>query len=363
MTKGDLYETSKNILKANTDVNLFRIKTFFAKAPLTDSLDSYFFCYGENIIWAFNKRKKELTTQCIYLLLNYYQTLKLYIKKFPTDNYDSVKAKYEEVFKYIYKNKLLEDNLSLIGFWNVTNPDLRYDDNFEIKELGVAEKKFIASKLQYDKDKAIKQFPYDPKFLDENLTDLKLVISYMAAAKQNKIDEYLTFLCDDLTRPLNYGVKYFIKDYEISRNCAINGNDIDKLNKMDDAELRNKIADILINIDNTSLRREKGKQHSGYEISDMDIPFYIGSEMYHLCIPVKSGQEIKISYVKEEIAYQIYKPFSYLGNRCIVLFITAKRCSQPLDSYIKRMSAHIPWHVEILQAEDLCKVFKHNNLL
>ena len=77
-----------------------------------------------------------------------------------------------------------------------------------------------------------------------------------------------------------------------------------------------------------------------------------------------SEPEITTNTVSEKYAYQIYKPFSHFGNQCIVVFITAKKCSQGLETYIQRMSLqNKQWKVYIIQEIQLCKLLKANNLL
>lgn len=363
MKEGTLDDASEGITKCNIDINLFRIKTFFSVAPLTSSTDLYFFRHGKIPVGAFRKRKNELTVPCIYLLLNYYQTLKLYLKKFPTNEYDTIKAEYETIFGYIQKKGLIDGNISLIGFWNLVLPELSYQDNIEIKFYGENEKRFLASKIKYDPGNGIGMMDLEMINPGTQLVDLNLIMNYLVATNQNILPDFIPLFGYQIKRPLCYGLSDFVKNYQASLHCHVSDSDLALLNGYKDAELRDKIAEILVGVDKTSLAREKSKPHSGYEISDMELPFYIGDEMFQLCIPVKSGQEIKKDIVSENYAYQIYKPFSIFGDKCLVIFVTAKKCSQSLDAYIKRMSTKVNWKVEILQEKELCQVLKYNGLL
>lgn len=84
-----------------------------------------------------------------------------------------------------------------------------------------------------------------------------------------------------------------------------------------------------------------------------------------VCFPIKSGQEIKSDSVPESVAYQVMKPFIHLYGDCVVIFITAKKCSQPLGNYIKKLQTiqNPPLPIDVLQNENLCKIFKFYKLL
>ena len=82
-----------------------------------------------------------------------------------------------------------------------------------------------------------------------------------------------------------------------------------------------KIANIIINVDRHTVNRECEKPHTGMEIADMELPIRTqNGETYYMCIPVKSGVEIN-SKVKEEITYQVIRPFTYFGIKASVLLI------------------------------------------
>ena len=79
-------------------------------------------------------------------------------------------------------------------------------------------------------------------------------------------------------------------------------------------------------------------------------------------MPFKSGKEIKTNTVPVDIAYQIIRPFMYFPN-CIVVFITAKPCSQHLLNYIKLAIATQGWAIEVIQNGELGRLLKINGII
>jgi hypothetical protein len=122
------------------------------------------------------------------------------------------------------------------------------------------------------------------------------------------------------------------------------------------------VSQLIIGVDPVILQREARKPHGGFEIADMELPLRLGDQEIRLCIPFKSGQEIKQNSVSEQIAYQIFRPFLHFRN-CAVVFITAKKCSQNLMNYIKRMRDQLGWSIDVIEDQELAKLLKVNGLL
>jgi hypothetical protein len=139
--------------------------------------------------------------------------------------------------------------------------------------------------------------------------------------------------------------------------------DIEALHGLNDKALRKAIASVLIGVDPVVAQREADKPHSPAEISDMEIPVIIDDQLYYLCMPFKSGVEITGKAVPVEVAYQIIRPFMYFPANCVVVFVTAKPCSQYLLNYIKVARATQGWAIEVIQHQELAKLFKINGLL
>lgn len=152
------------------------------------------------------------------------------------------------------------------------------------------------------------------------------------------------------------------KDYNQSANISLSEDELPKLLNYDDDTLRAKVAETILNVDKHILNRESKKPHGVSEISDMEIPIRLEDEHYYMCMPFKSGREISSNTVPVGISYQIFRPFLHFDN-CVVVFVSAKRASQPLMNYIKKMQSKLGWNIAVIENEELAKLLKQNGLL
>lgn len=152
------------------------------------------------------------------------------------------------------------------------------------------------------------------------------------------------------------------KGYDKISQVVVEKEEIEALHKLYDKDIRKYLAALILNSDPGTLQREARKPHGAFEFSDMDIPIQLDGKEFHLCIPVKSGRDIKTVSVSEEIAYQIFRPFLNL-NKCAVVLISAKRCSQNLLNAIKLMKDRLGWTIEVIEDRELAKLFKLNGFL
>ena len=152
------------------------------------------------------------------------------------------------------------------------------------------------------------------------------------------------------------------RGYSEITNTDFGEKERDTLWGMDDQDLRSAIAKILCGVNPVEAQREATKPHSPAEIADMEVRVQIQNERYLLCMPFKSGKEIKTNTVPVDIAYQIIRPFMYFPN-CIVVFITAKPCSQHLLNYIKLAIATQGWAIEVIQNGELGRLLKINGII
>ncbi len=176
----------------------------------------------------------------------------------------------------------------------------------------------------------------------------------------SEIADALSTYLEDSSVKLNLGEIF--SGYEKISETDVDAEDIDKLNSFGDSELRARLARIILGVDPVVLQREAEKPHGPSEIADMEIPIAVQGESFYLCIPVKSGQEIRGNTVPERCAYQIWRPFADF-DRCAVVFISAKKCSQNLMNNIKRMKDKFGLAIEVIEAEELAKLLKINSLL
>jgi hypothetical protein len=150
--------------------------------------------------------------------------------------------------------------------------------------------------------------------------------------------------------------------YDRILDCELETHDFELLNQMNDSALRSAIAQILNGVDPVEAQREARKPHTVAEIADMEVLVRHGNELYHLLMPVKSGQEIRGSSVPVEVFYQILRPHLFF-QKGVVVFITAKPCSQPLLNYIKQARDRLGWPIAAIEERELARLLKVNNLL
>lgn len=161
--------------------------------------------------------------------------------------------------------------------------------------------------------------------------------------------------------------KLFPDYYANNTNIVITPTDLEKLYKLNDLKLRKKLGQILQKSNNIAkfekdkLLQESTKPHSGYETSDIEVKIKGNStgadEDIIVHFVIKSGVEIKNS-VSDKWMSQIIKPFTHYYGKCVVIFLTAKRCSQPLIKQINLFKTKNKYPIEILQDTNLCKILK-----
>ena len=101
---------------------------------------------------------------------------------------------------------------------------------------------------------------------------------------------------------------------------------------------------------------EAQKKHSGYEISDMDLPIHIDDQLHYVCLPFKSGREIRDKTVSTKVMSQLIRPYiRYRSGSCI--FVTVKSCSVPLRNDINRCRQRgMP--IYVIEGDNLCRLLK-----
>lgn len=383
-------ELSTAIFQDNVNISCFRCQIHASgmlKFSLDTSTNNYFFSRGNKIAEAirnFIAYPFEFdVSSIVYLALNYYQTLCEY-EQCADNTYErylqSLKSEFENIFKIILKNEdvfaTLQDNQQLLGFWCSTVPS-DFNLNFEFNSLpdtvNTRYRWILFSYYRINEDKANelfeKQYEKIISLRTQKVIDISLVVRLLCHTLlyKNDIDiseyELINTQADNskgVQHPLNFFFKYYNNSYQ--QNCT--NQDLETLISLNDGELRQKVAACMQNVDKNELERQITKPHGTLEISDLDIRFFEDGELKYLCMPFKTGREITASTMGESYMYQLIKPFSHFGNQCFVVLITAKKCSQGLETFIQRMSIKIPsWRIEVIQYEQLCKLLKANGQL
>lgn len=163
----------------------------------------------------------------------------------------------------------------------------------------------------------------------------------------------------DMTRFLG---KHF-KNYESSAEVTLTGAELERLDRMSDSKLRKAVAEILIGVDKHQVRREARKSHGPAELADIVVDVTFDGDIYSLCLPFKTGREMRSrTSVPENVVYQIWRPHMFLG-RSIVVFITARPCSQFLLQDIRQSKDRMGWPISVIEHETLARLLKANDRL
>lgn len=193
--------------------------------------------------------------------------------------------------------------------------------------------------------------------------ELEREIDMTAWAKNQALQLLATSSSQASTFDIHDLMKCLFSGYEQIISMDISDDDLRKLYSLNDSQLRNAIAHVIRGIDPAIVQREANKPHSPAEIADMELQIHYAGSNLMLCMPFKSGMEIHTSTVPVEISYQITRPFIYLPGGCVVIFISAKPCSQYLLNYIKVARSTQGWAIEVIENAALAALLKINNVL
>ena len=394
--KDEMDKIEKIISQINIQISIMRIQIQHGYVSGCSEDDYYFIGRGTELIDAIaiilKRGEREYVVPVIlYLLLNYLQSLLEYLQS-NNDRYRDVVVKnatkcmelvkgycaVEQIKEDVKKNEKIKSFIYKVAYmYNVLfdkivdeimeevcafeRSDVLANDIWALNSIYYIKKeKFysVCAELLSDEN------TYKGLYEETKLIYLKNNIYWLNGNGNNNFD-VIKLPCikrdEDNTW---FKMQYYFKGYEESFDMEITDEDIDTLNGYNDEKLRSKIAKVIINIDPHIVQEESQKPHGALEISDMELPIRPEGEFltYFLCIPVKSGVEIR-NKVNESIAYQIIRPFTYFANRAVVVFVSAKEVSEAFRNYVKRAKVNLNFDIYILAGKSLAKVLKYNNLL
>lgn len=380
-------ELSTIIYQSNVNISCFRCKIHASDMlnfSLDSSADSYFFSRGSQIFKAIRNYLKHPfdfdISSMVYLSLNYYQALIDYnncLDSYYNDSLNRLQADANSLFgEFLENNDFFEciaNNQQLLFFWNSVVPTSKA---IQINNMVIPDK--INNRYRWILFSFFTIAPEDAqRIFDENydkfvfsqkndMNDIFLIVRILLQSCKcvNLVDfskHELIHAKIDCTNKVNLNLSYFFKNYNSISNQSCSAEEIQKLCNFNDSELRSKVASCMQNVDKNELDRQIHKPHGTLEISDLDIRFLENGQTKYLCLPFKTGREITKASMDESYMYQLIKPFSHFGSHCMVVLITAKKCSQGLETYIQRMSLREPsWRIEVIQGSQLCNLLKLN---
>jgi len=113
-------------------------------------------------------------------------------------------------------------------------------------------------------------------------------------------------------------LRTIVDGYDTLDVSSVTEADIQKLYALPDNNLRLALATLIRGVDPLVAQREARKPHGPAEVSDMELPIRFDGRLVYLCIPFKSGREVRTARVPVEIAYQATVPASvtHRGESC-----------------------------------------------
>lgn len=189
---------------------------------------------------------------------------------------------------------------------------------------------------------------------------IRIVSIYLSTTSQVPVELTINIQLEKID--ISKYLPVYFKGLNNIANVSITEAELTLLYSYDDNTLRRKVAACLNQISSNEIEREMKKPHGVFEISDMELKIKINGNLVYLCMPFKTGKEIKSSTVSVDVFYQLLRPFFHFSN-CAVVFITAKSCSQNLLNEIKRANDKYFFAIEIIENEQLAKLLKRNGEL
>lgn len=382
----------KSYLAANVSIATMYSSLLGAKlknVSIDSSTDHYFLERMPRLLdYLYPSKNSTPNSPALYTLFNLGQTLSLYVSL----DYEDKKAK--ELLKKVFiiqqehiKQQVIKDfieskpqlDLFYKYQWNLANTALRSKKDSKFVSLD----KLPSLKLEYqlrilstlanlNETNFIELFEENFDSLNKQINDyctplckilfLRCIAEYYTIQKiPEELELDLKPFKESSLLPEGYLNKIFSR-FDEAMESTLEANDLNILLGYNDAQLRDRIANIVLIASKNDLLRERKKPHGVFEVSDMEIQIKIFEETYFLCMPFKTALEIKTSTVPEIIGYQIFRPFIHYDN-VILIFITAKRCSQNLINNVKKMHNKLKWNIAVIENEELARLLKLNNQL
>lgn len=185
----------------------------------------------------------------------------------------------------------------------------------------------------------------------EKVLFLRNIVSYLTVTGQTRVSIALNISEQMPEFDLNGFLNQTFQWDQIDLS-SVTPEQLEKVISMKDFELRGKFANTIQGVRRDELQRESSKPHGGFEISDMELRINYQNSAVFLCMPFKTGVEIRGQTVPISVAYQIVRPFTEFEH-CVVVFVSAKPCSENLMNEIKKLRDRFNWPIAVIEAQSL----------
>jgi len=393
--QGDSNQVQTHFVKANLDILAMRLKLRLVQmgfAGFGSSTDGYFLSRLERLTWGiiyiFKKKRSDFYIPALYVLLNLHQTL-IELLGSGIDEDNEIAEELELVHGLLDKITSSGDvqetlqSLSQLRFFfvdqqchyqSLKNSKISYEfDSIGFETLDwVPQLRSIRSLSPHAPETFAAVCSESLAHWQGHALDIQplakiLLLSVLAEWLKHIGYTNLVDLSIEYRFESNVNLEVFFPSYFSAYRAIpqvdISPGDLDRLYEFSDQDLRIRVGNSMINVDPVVVQNEASKPHGSAEIADMEIPIRLHPNTTHyLCMPFKSAREIRKQSVPVDYFYQIVRPFAFFDN-CIVIFISAKKCSQPLLNLIKQIREKHNWPIGVIENTQLAALFKLNGQL
>ena len=391
---GNEVEIQQQFQKMNLDIMamFLNIKETIKKGyDLGYSEDDCFFSRIKNCNYAFiyilRHKLDNLYAVALYCICNLIQTLNLYAtsqkRKFETETISNINILHTTLIDFLSVDEILEvveSNIQLTCFITdqleacKTILNKQYSVHPKIRSLHDKNPKTVLRALtnliHFDRKSFIDVFEKNYNKYIDNIASLSVLEKILLLRSTSiYLKEFSQFNCDvvlDLNEEMEFidvsGILNKVFSIDQINIDNVSDTEVQLLYNLKDKELRKRFSKTMKGVDERILQREATKPHGSFEISDMEIPIEYNGKHLYLCMPFKSGVEIKGSSVPVDVIHQIIRPFTEFKN-CVVVFVSAKRCSENLMNQIKKMRNMMNWPIAVIEEKTLAGLLSFNNQL
>ncbi len=393
LINADIFEREDILRRTNVDSAsmLIRIRSYqLGTNGIGGSTDDYFIERMPQLLagisYVLNYKVTDIYLPVAYNLLNLHQTVFYYYRSGHPKYIkalDRLRKRIVTIINKAFQNKhiikLYNSNISLKFFHEqflffesfLTNSKYvpSFDTNVDLEQLNLQQKLRILCSLSIlNREAFLKKYPAitdeieSDRRADKTTRALAVRVSALylrfAGKKSIELNINLKVARIDLSE---YLPLYFNRISEISK-IPLTTEELKLLHSYNDSDLRSKVGKCLVNIPVNEIEQEMRKPHGGFEIADMELRTSVDGKLVFLCMPFKTGKEIRSDSVPIDVLYQLLRPFFHFNN-CVVVFITAKSCSQNLMNEIKHAQGKYDFSIEVIEDQQLAKLLKINDQL
>ena len=389
----DIFKREEILRRTNVESAsmLIRIRSYqLGINGIGGSTDDYFIERMPQLLtgisYVLNYNLTEIYLPVAYNLLNLHQTVFNYYRSKHTTYIpalDSLRKRIVAIINKAFQNKHIikfcktnillkffhEQYLFYESFLTKSKYVPSFDTDIDLEQLNLQQKlRILYSLSMLNREAFLKRYPCitaeieSDQIADKTTQALAVRVSaiYLRFVSKESIELNINLKVNHIDFS-KYLPRYFNRINEISE-IPLTEEELKLLHSYNDSDLRSRVGKCMVNIPANEIEREMRKPHGGFEIADMELRTRIDGKLVYLCMPFKTGKEIKSDSVSIDVLYQVLRPFFHFDH-CVVVFITAKSCSQNLLNEIKHAQGKYNFSIEVIENQQLARLLKINDQL